>query len=425
MGLQNVLLLKVVPLNYGYNKDGHKDCKQIVFGLTSTDDGCVPLHYKAYDGNQADSKTHIDVWKSIRDMIGKEKFIYVSDSKLCTMENMTTIAKHGGLFISIMPATRKELKSFYEKLKSDKVTWTGQYITPCTRKSEVDILYRFFEGESSSEGYKIIWTHSSAKKNTETTSRLKKLNKIGDALSELNGKLNQYYLKTEEQIKKAIEEITRGFEQFIDVDILAGITEKQKYNNPGRPKESSASELVEETCYQLKWSRREEAILEAEKCDGVFPLITNTDLEAEAVLKQYKKQAYLEKRHSTLKSVLNVAPVYLKKNIRIEAILFLYFIALMIVSLIERRIRLSMKACGIKKLNLPEQKVKVSAPTWIRIKTHFRNVNILYDENTGNTSQVKGIMDTHEDILKLLGTSRNIYDSARKDNWWRFESLEQ
>ena len=143
------------------------------------------------------------------------------------------------------------------------------------------------------------------------------------------------------------------------------------------------------------------------------------------MLKQYKKQAYLEKRHSTLKSVLNVTPVYLKNNIRIEAILFLYFIALMIVSLIERRIRRSIKACGIKKLNLPEQKVKVSAPTWDRIKKHFRNVNILYDENTGNTSQVKGLMDSHENILQLLGTSRDIYDSSRKDNWWRFESLEQ
>ena len=141
-GLYNSDDPTAIKPNYGYNKDGHKDCKQIVFGLTTTDDGCVPLHYKAYDGNQADNKTHIDVWKSIRDMIGKVGFIYVSDSKLCTMENMTTIAKHGGLFISIMPATRKELKSFHEKLKNDEVAWSGEYITPCTRKSEVDILYR-------------------------------------------------------------------------------------------------------------------------------------------------------------------------------------------------------------------------------------------------------------------------------------------
>ena len=36
------------------------------------------------------------------------------------------------------------------------------------------------------------------------------------------------------------------------------------------------------------------------------------------------------------KTVLEVAPVFLKKESRIEAILFLYFVALMIASLMEQ-----------------------------------------------------------------------------------------
>ena len=66
---------------------------------------------------------------------------------------------------------------------------------------------------------------------------------------------------------------------------------------------------------------------------GVFPLVDNTELSVQDVLKTYKEQSYLEKRHSTLKSVLEVSPLFLKKPQRIEAMIFLFFIALMIVSL--------------------------------------------------------------------------------------------
>jgi len=52
----------------------------------------------------------------------------------------------------------------------------------------------------------------------------------------------------------------------------------------------------------------------------------------------------------TKKTVLEVAPVFLKKEKRIEAMLSLYFIALMIVSLIERKIRMNMKKEKIEKL---------------------------------------------------------------------------
>jgi len=86
----------------------------------------------------------------------------------------------------------------------------------------------------------------------------------------------------------------------------------------------------------------EEAIEQASKTDGIFPLITNATLPATEVLQIYKKQPFLEKRFYTKKSVLEVAPVFLKNNQRIEAMLFLYFIALMLVSLIERNIRRQM-----------------------------------------------------------------------------------
>jgi len=80
-----------------------------------------------------------------------------------------------------------------------------------------------------------------------------------------------------------------------------------------------------------------------------------------------------------------------------------------------------MKHKNIEKLPMPEQKVKLKAPTWSRIKKHFRNINLLYDEETQQTSNVKGFCDTHNDILNLLNISKGVYQSVRQNNWWRFD----
>jgi len=74
-------------------------------------------------------------------------------------------------------------------------------------------------------------------------------------------------------------------------------------------------------------------------------------------------------------TVLEVAPVFLKKEKRIEAMLFLYFVALMIVSLIEREMRMNMAKEKIEKLPILPQGMNSKKPTWNNIRYFFRNVH--------------------------------------------------
>ena len=104
--------------------------------------------------------------------------------------------------------------------------------------------------------------------------------------------------------------------------------------------------------------------------DGLFPIITNTDETKTQVLQRYKTQPFLEKRFQTAKSVLKIAPVFLKSADRIEAMMFLYFIALMIVSLIERNIRKSLKETHTELRILPEGRKSIN-PTLNHIKEFF------------------------------------------------------
>ena len=61
--------------------------------------------------------------ESLRRITGRSDFIYVSDAKLCTREQMGYISKEGGRFISVLPETRKERSWFKTWFRSHKVDW--------------------------------------------------------------------------------------------------------------------------------------------------------------------------------------------------------------------------------------------------------------------------------------------------------------
>ena len=190
----------------GYNKDGCPEAKQIVFGLNVVADGYVPILASWYDGNISDSDTHQPNWNALRDLLNKVDFIYIADSKLASMANMAHIANHKGLFISILPASRSEVKKFKLELEEGKKlpTWETIHTTVHSRDKNKEIIYKTCEVEQTKEGYSLYWIHSSIKAEQDAKRREEQLAKIDEALTELSTKLNRYYLKTSEQITKAI-----------------------------------------------------------------------------------------------------------------------------------------------------------------------------------------------------------------------------
>ncbi len=212
-------------------------------------------------------------------------------------------------------------------------------------------IYRTFEPERSKHEFRIIWFHSSSKQQDDQIRRQKKIDKAIVALKELSPKLNAYHLKIKKEIKAAVDGICKGIKKLIDVKIVTKRKQIKVKISPGRPSLSkSVYKNKWEFTHSIQWEINKPELLKAAKTDGIFPLITNTALEASEVLSKYKNQPFLEKRMYTKKTVLEVAPVFLKKEKRIEAMLFLYFVALMIVSLMERKIRMNMKREIIEKL---------------------------------------------------------------------------
>jgi transposase len=414
---------EAVKLKHGHNKDFRPDCKQIVFGLNITADGHIPLSYKLFDGNTTDDVTHIPNWNALRTLLEKEDFVYVADCKLCSQTNLTHISENGGYFITIVPKDRKEVKKFLACLKENKLTWKDAFSTESSRKKGDINIYRTYEDKRTKEGFRIIFVHSSAKQEDDENRRRKKIEKAIEKLEKLSPKLNAYHLKTKKEIKAKVDSICKDVKEFIDVKILTERKQVKVKISPGRPSLSkSIYKNKWEFTHSIQWQLNEQALAEAPKTDGIFPLITNTALDASEVLRKYKSQPFLEKRMYTKKTVLEVAPVFLKKEKRIEAMLLLYFVALMIVSLIERKIRMNMAAQDIDKLPILPQGMNSKKPTWNNVRYFYRNVHYSQIIRDGMCIQavVKGLGNLHEQINRLLEIPDSVYANLQQ-SWWQFK----
>lgn len=422
-----------IKLTQGYNKDHRPDYKQIVFGLNVSADGHVPVLAQLYSGNKSDDKTHQVNWQALREFLGKADFIYIEDSKLSSTENLLMIAAAGGKFISVLPATRSEVKDYYKELAGlGDLTqgalpeqWAVAYEAENSRKPGSNIVYRTKQGAGTREGFRLLWVWSSAKAAQDARRREEAIAKAGSQLQEMLPKLNGYYLKTREQIEAYLKKHLGQGKQFFDLRVETQSQTVKKKTGKGRPGPNTQWEQASATTCQLHYSLRQDAIEADAKTDGVFPLVTNTELEAAEVLRNYKNQPHLEKRFNGLKSVLEVAPVFLKKPERIEAMLLLYIIALMLVALIERRIRKNMEKQEVEALPILPQGMKTEKPTWSNIRFCLNSVimlSILFGEGASTQHIVKGLGKQQLQVLKLLQVPVENYH-AMTPMWWKGVSI--
>ena len=97
-------------------------------------------------------------------------------------------------------------------------------------------------------------------------------------------------------------------------------------------------------------------------------------LSERELLLAYKQQPRIETRFAQLKTDFVVAPVYLKETSRIQALLCVYFFALLVESLLERELRRAMDGAGIESLPLYPEGRACRRPTARRVIDVFEDV---------------------------------------------------
>jgi transposase len=178
-----------LAITHGHNKDHRPDLKQLLYILTVSRDGAVPVHFRVDNGNATDDRSHIDTWKTLCELTGRRDFLYVADCKLATAENMAHIHQQGGRFLTILPRTRGEDSSFRAAIRKGLDGWK-QIHDKLDDEGQLIDRYRIHEPEATTgEGYRLVWYHSVRKAELDALSRHKRLERATAALTELQAKL--------------------------------------------------------------------------------------------------------------------------------------------------------------------------------------------------------------------------------------------
>ena len=400
----------------GFSKDHRPDLKQIVFSLTVSADATVPVHCKSYPGNRTDDTTHIETWQALRDIAGRSDFLYVADRKLCTDRQLSFITGEGGRAVTLVPETWRDVKLFKESMRTNPKSKRRIVRRPIpNRKDSFETFYRISGSyETIKGGYCLHWIYSTEKRKRDEAARKKRLETVDLALAELGDRLNTRNLKTEEQIVRSVEKILRKNQAaaFYDIKIEPVRRRRVSQQGKGRPGKKTRYRESFETSYSLSWKRNREALARERNVDGIFPLLcTDKSLGAKEALSAYKYQPRLEKRFEQLKSVHMVAPVLFKKTERAEAMMFLFFMALILQAVIERKVRRSMKAKEIEAIAVyPEHRLAYH-PTTAKIFDRFHDTSVYRVMSGGEliTEYRDELTSIQKEILDLLEMTEEDY----------------
>ena len=366
-------------LTYGKNKDHRPDLKQLVLGLSVCADGAVPLTHTIYDGNQTDDRLHPANHQRLRQLLGQSDFIYVADCKLATADNLRKITACGGRFVTVMPRTWKEDKSFRAHVREGRVAWTALLTRKNNRNpdSKKD-RYSLAQGSYDAGGHSLLWIKSTQKAEQDAETRTRHIDKALEDLRLLQTRLNTYHLKTRRNIQKKVREIlnTHLCAPWVAVQLHSQRIYKKHYGRPGRPIDHQAVQLTWTPTFSITFSMNQDALQKEALTDGVFPLIHNLgkEVKPKRILEIYKFQPFLEKRHSQLKTWQEVTPVLLKKDERVVAFLHMHVMALMVSTLIERKLRQAMKQHSIESLPLYPEGKPCPYPTMFDLVRLFTGV---------------------------------------------------
>jgi transposase len=402
-------------LTFGYSKDHRPDLKQLLFILTTDADGGVPVQFRTADGNTSDSVTHIETWNTLRTVAGRPDFLYVADSKLCSHDNLSYIDRAGGRFVTVLPRSRREDKQFRKWIQTGTASWEVVWDRPYVRRPDGprDVWSVYRDPLGTAEGFTLTWVWSNLLTLRQQERRHRNIALATAALTTLRERIlgPRSRLRGGARIDLEIELILEQHRvrRYFKVKRVPRPEHTFKQTQRGRPGPHTEYRRVTKRRYDIEWTTDQAAIDYDKKSDGMYPLICNDrNLTPAQILEAHKGQPMIEKRFEQLKTVHEIAPVFLKNTGRIEAFFTLYFFALLIQALIERQLRLQMQRQKLTELAIYPEQRRCKHPTTEQILRLFslaerhtllredRPVQVFLPELTGIQSQTLELLGVPE-----------------------------
>jgi len=405
-------------ITYGFPKNHRPDLKQLLFILTTADDGGVPLQFRCEDGNTNDAPTHQETWDFLCKATGRSDFLYVADSKLCNRPAMDHIHYQGGRLVTVLPRARLEDREFRAWIQTNTPDWVlvRDEINPRCKEGPRDRWWTCRYRMPSAEGWPVVWLKSDLLALNQERRRQERLARANQELEDLRSKLlgPRPRLRSRAAVCERVDEIVSTCE--VSRYLKTGVrqVEEHSFRQTRRGRPGANTTYVRKTTrrWTVDWSVDQKTVDYDRKSDGMYPLLTNDRQLSDAeVFAAHKRQPTIEKRFQQTKSVLEIAPVLLKNEGRIEAFFFVYFLALLTQALVERQLRRAMETSGTAELPLYPEERTTSRPTADQVLRLFSLAqrHTLYEAARPIRVFNPELTDLQLKVLELLGVPQGAY----------------
>jgi hypothetical protein len=373
----------------GWGSDRHV-ARQVRALQACTGDG-VSLYLRPDPGNASEL---VLVGQSLERLLGfaRPGMLMVCDSALGQPKSLCDIDRAGLTFIVPLKASTGFQQRYLEEVGPERLR-PIRHVAEREKRLPPKLRTKYrgticdWEMEDPDTGelkrFRVAYIHSSEEAREVATARERALSKAEELLGRIKRGLGGRYYKTKTQVERRVGQI-------IGSNIQGLITVKVGPARHGKP--------------TLTFERNQQAIQQAARTEGIYALATNIPsarLTAGQMLRLYKDQEVVERRHRDFKQTLKVRPVFLHNDDRIYALISTIGIALLIFGLIETQVRKALQADPSHEQKLlpllPES--RLAKPTGANILAAFQGLDLTY---THQAIVLDRLTPTQQRILELL-----------------------
>lgn len=282
-GMQNELAA------WGYNRDKKKGKPQIVIGLMTDGDG-NPVSVRVFKGNTGDPSTVTSQISTLAKQFGVSHVTFVGDKGMLRAPQIKEL--QAADFSYITAVSKPEIRTLLEQNIFDYSLFDEKVV----------------EVYDDMAGVRYMLRRNPVRHKEVRTSRLMRIARVEEYVQERNDYLNDSERRSAEVALRKVNELISRYK-------LKNILEVR---------------LTEENGRQLELTQHGDVLKEAELLDGCYVIkteLSSDKLAAQKVHDRYKELAHVESAFRTMKSELEIRPLYHRLESRTRAHVFVCMLA--------------------------------------------------------------------------------------------------